>query len=677
MSSPQLDESDDWNGLSDHEDAGSSSSESAHAFLDIEAFEADSDHQQSDDSIEDDDDLPSFPQFMELPAELREMVWKAFCPDLDGQPRVFEIVVTSNDASAELTVRTPGQATSIRTMMAVHRESREYALKVSPSKIEFPDEQAIVPCDFENDIVLMSFTPLDEISERALILINDCLSRFRNIALQMEAVEHHSWFPSFLNLFENLKNVYIVEEEQEQGDKALGWCVSGKICEYSFAVKEDLPIPAAPVETTYIWPDVIKHRDFAHREFPPIDIHDFEGSASDVVEDGSDAETQRDDAPGPVSFHYMMREWSYTIMRYRQMMADHFGAQIASLENGDNEETLGVWPMAVFTFASGHQRLADLKSRQNQPWVDWPSSPEVSDRGGTPDDYESDGIDDDAIDDHLSSDEDDDIPAHLLAGSDIDESDDMRVDTSDLDALEAAQFSSDSDADSSRSDDEYSSHDHTAPADPQVIQLDSESESSNEPDAVAPLRRHRLHIIDDSEDEDSEGEAPLAPARGVKRRARAILLDSEDEEDQDNESPDPSRAAKRRARPAISSDSEDEEEDDGDTKTGKTPGSVPTATDDGPTEDDEDDEESSSDDDNEPPPAKRMSLAQRLQIEYRSSRAARPTDDSDDEAADGRSYSGASDDDEGDEDGSEGGGLVLGMAEEGEEDEEEDDMDGW
>lgn len=758
---PQSDESDsDWSGAAEHEEDEADpdqsqsddddASSSAHAFLDAEASEADSDLSQSDG--DDNDDLPAFPKFMALPAELREMVWKAFCPELDGQPRVFAI-----DVAGITFLEQPQQTIPMRTMMAVHHESRQYALKVSPDKIDFRHEEACVPCNFEKDILLMKFHPNYGINERVRRLIDDCLSPFHNIALPMEVAQVLSLPRSFLDLFDHLKNIYIVEEDDMQCDRALAWCGSAKTHEYTFSIDEDWPFPLPPVVTTYVWPDVTKHRDFAHHEFPPIPFFDLDGDDlgdydaggeddgdSDSEGGDSDAEGEQDDAPKPMSFHFMDNGWFYNILMYRRMMRQNFGAQIASPGDGDDENSLGVWPMTKFSLEAGQRRLADLKARQHEPWDDWSLPPGDSDREETPDEYESDGIDDDEIGDNLLSDEEDDLPSHLLMDNDSD--------TLDLDGVEAAQFSSEPGAESSRFGDECSSGGRTAQADSRAIDLVSDEEGPDEPSPPRASRRRRTIICDsededneepargvkrhratiiydsenednekpargakrrratiiydseiednegeaslepargaklrratiihDSEDEDNEGDAPLKkPARGVNRRARAVLADSEDEDHEDSESPTSSRTAKRRARRVIQSDSEEEEEDD--TEKDKTPNGAPAATGHGPTEDEGEDEASSSDDDDddEPRPPHRMSLAKRLRMESKSSRAARPADDSDDEGADRQSYGGASDDDEGlDEEGSYGDGMIMDMAEEGEGEEDEDDMDGW
>lgn len=726
MSSPQpdADESDHWDGLSDHEDSDSSSSETAHAFLDVEASEAESDQQQSEDGStdsEDEDDSPYFPQFIQLPAELRAMIWNAFCPDLNGEPRVFEIMVISSHSSASLIHRCPAQSASIRTVLAVHHESRGLALKTSPSQIVFQDEQALIPCNHLKDVVLLTFPPEGDPNDDALVLIDDSLSHFHNVALSMETVEYKSFFPSFLGLFTHLDNIFIVEEDMQQRSKGLAWCVSGRIHEYNVTVEQEWP--DKPAETTYIWPDVTKYRDNAHREFPTHwlytamsdDSNSDDGLGPDW--DERDFETKRlpDDVREPVAFDFMSRGWVYTIIRYRRLMSAHFGAQIDSPgapEDDDEARSsrrLGVWPMATFLFESGHARLADLETRQ-QPWIDWDSSSDVSDRESSPNEYESDGIDDDDInDDHLSSDEEDDLPAHLLEdsdieGSDIDGSDPMLIDISDLNGLQAAQFSSDSEADpdddhspnTSRSDAEDSSRGRTArSAKRRVIESNSEDEESSiETTGPTGTSRHRPHIIMESEDEDSEEEAAPRepPPRGVKRRARALLADSDDDDEAENgdkESLAPPRAVKRRARAAVSSESEEGHEKEG-TKISKTQGGATAA---GPTSnsndnddssEDEEEEETSSND--EPAPPKRMSLAKRLQMEYGSSRAARPMGDSDDDDDDdeddgeGHGYGGGvSDDDEGDEDGSDGECMVLGMGvtEEGEDEDDAEGMDGW
>lgn len=711
MSSPQPSESDHWDGPSDHEvdDSGdedeasdSSSSGSPDAYLDVEASEADADEQQSaDGSIgrdDDDDDGhgPLFPHFMELPAELREMVWKAFCPDLTGRPRVFEILVEGRgNGPAYLTHRTPGQTSLNRTVLGIHRESRELALKISPSQIIFKDEQHPIPCDYRKDVVLINFPPGESANDNALILIDDCLSQFHNVALTKDTVEEPNFFPSLLGLFDNLRNVFIVDDGMTSRSKGMAWCVSGMAHEYTFTIEEGFQDWSLPIRMTYIWPDITKHRDASHRQFPTLDSYapdDFDDSDEEGV-DPLDLNQQDDDDRDPAAFNYMPDAWVYEILRYRRMMAAHFNARIDDPRDEDAEKEegaenaglrLGVWPMALFEFESGQERLIDLKSRQGL-WIEGSSASETPDIDSPPNEYESDGIDDDDLGD-LSTDDDeedgdliDDEGGQGNSDDDTSDYDDMLVGTSDLGGLHAAQFSSDSEAGSLQSHDGNGSHVRISGAVPRVINLDFENERSDEEIQSGPSRlsRHRPHaIVDDSGDEKSEEtEGPLEPARGVKRRARAMLLDSDDDEDQENESPGPSRAAKRRARPAVASDSEDEDEDEvGLAETTSGGSKVPKES---PVKDEEQEEESSEEEeDDEPAPPKRISLAKRLQMEYTSHRAARPTDDSGQEDAERQSYDSASDDDEGGEDESDGGAMVMGTAEECNE-EEEEEGDGW
>ncbi|KAG6288894.1 hypothetical protein E4U22_008710 [Claviceps purpurea] len=40
----------------------------------------------------------AFPQFMQLPPELRQHIWCFYCPDLSGKPRVLEITFKKHEA---------------------------------------------------------------------------------------------------------------------------------------------------------------------------------------------------------------------------------------------------------------------------------------------------------------------------------------------------------------------------------------------------------------------------------------------------------------------------------------------------------------------------------------------------------------------------------------------------
>lgn len=669
---------------SDDDPSGDSDDSSAgvpNVFVDDEASEADSDAdsygQQSEGSNDDEDALPLFPKFMELPPEIRELVWKAFCPDLTGRPRVFEILVRcSSWDDACLSLIHPCQLDELRLVSAVHRESREIALKASPSHMQFPGEYSIIPCNFDKDVVLLSFSSEVDVTDEALELIDDHLGPFRNVALHVDTIMNF-FMPSFLQFFSDLDNVFVVDEATSQCGKGLAWCVSGNSHEYKCTIEYD-SLDDTPVEATYIWPDVENHCDAAHREFPNNGPYlrqiDLDG---ELVEEDEDIvfETSQDDKRERIAFDYMTRQWVLSIIRYRGIIRHQFrGNRGAS--KADPEKCPGVWPMTRFIFGDGHDRLEELRGRP-EPWTEWNQTPEPSEFTSSENEYESDGIDDDEVEDHLSSDEEDDLLAHLLDqdGNGLEygdvydandsESDDsiidgpqsITLDVSDLNGLEAAQFSS---ASEDGSDGEASAGPINSRHRPHVIVDDSDDddneaqgESSGKATAGPGNSRHRPHVIlDDSEDEDDEAQGPMEPARGVKRRAR-VLSDTDD--DDVVEAPS-SRAAKRRARPAMASDSEDDEEEEEGQKGA-------TVKDDAHSEDDEgeEDEEEASSDYDEPPPPKKMSLAKRLQMEYPSRRTghhSRNDTDDEDEDEGGNSYRSASDDDEGDDDGFDGGGLV-------------------
>ena len=93
--------------------------------------------------------LEVFP-FLSLPIELRFRIWKEYCPDLHGHPRILDFTTVIKDYQVPargrpLTVHEPvsvrngrflaEKTRSVRCVLAVHAESRSLALQVFPDTL--------------------------------------------------------------------------------------------------------------------------------------------------------------------------------------------------------------------------------------------------------------------------------------------------------------------------------------------------------------------------------------------------------------------------------------------------------------------------------------------------------------------------------------------------------------
>lgn len=116
---------------------------------------------------------PAFPQFLDLPLELRLHIWKLFCPELHGRPRrtsavrgnrprVFPVELVTDPSQTDGTpyiIRpTPSlkqQTATARTLLAVHRESRNEAERSFPDWFAVNQGSGIVRFNAKDDVVFL------------------------------------------------------------------------------------------------------------------------------------------------------------------------------------------------------------------------------------------------------------------------------------------------------------------------------------------------------------------------------------------------------------------------------------------------------------------------------------------------------------------------------------------
>ncbi|KUI56364.1 hypothetical protein VP1G_03712 [Cytospora mali] len=612
----------------DSESQESSSDEEPNGGLfDIEASEDDSEaaHEDQDGLDYDGGDYSEpFPQFMQLPPELREMVWKDFCPDLTERARVFAMyLLDSPFANLVPGPELESQTAPMRAILAIHRETRAIGLKSSPHTFRFPTGE-VIRYHEETDVINFivprhcdEYTVLDAIQYLG--------GSAQNMAFSFERLQLN--IGDICYILPHLKRIFLLFEDSDwyrRGEdiEQYAWAISENVHHYYIETQEEGEAGLQnTVKRLFCWPDIDNHRDFAEM----------------TVE-------KQDENPTLLGV---------TIQSCRELVADPRGmSEELSLEDAtaeEQEETIAriknieVWPMIQFNDDSGVQLFNDMKEWK-QPWDAWDFYP--SDSSDGEDAYDSYGIDDEFISDHLSTDDEDDLPGLLLVDNSS-EPDTLGhifdVSDSEINGHPAAQFSSD---DEEEAENQGSHADASGAADE-----DDEEEVEEDPRNRTSRPKRRV-VESDSEDESATD--TKEPRRPANRRARPALADSEDDSDEEEEDPSPRPAQRRdrRAR-ALPSDSEDEDDEDGDEDDVPQPSrgtknrrarALPANSDDDEDEDTSDGEE----DDDEPAPPKRMSLAQRLMMEAKGARSGhRGGDDSD---ADGIEFGAASDDDDDDGD---------------------------
>ncbi|KAK4107179.1 hypothetical protein N656DRAFT_785549 [Canariomyces notabilis] len=481
-----VEESDDaeWD-KSDQDD----SPQKAH-LLDLEAVESSSsDSSEGDFSIDESDQDSQepffFPQFKRLPFELRERIWQFFCPDLTAKARAFHFHCVPPSAH-ELAhgYRPPKDAPMVpiwnhafleqqtrpaRTMLALHRETRELALRSFPDALSFR-RNSILRFNAKTDVIFLDSIGSGSIRVRSRLYPEDGLFDLGfTRPIQHLAVDPYI-FPSvqfyklqaMFRAFRNVKNVYYVLNASDHRPEKLAWCASDMVSHYNLVTFEEEPGLGENSSCFYCWPDVERNRTFAEQEIPV----------------------------------------AYLLSR----------ANVSFFDDGDVVELLpdGVpaWPLIQFHFDPEKDPVEQLSEAiaSNPDWhspagEDWQEEDEISD--SELDEYESEGIDDSEI------------------------SEDGSTNSSELDVLDEgdnphhAHFSSPEQSSSTVEESDGSESDGS----------DSDRSASDQPAPRSTWKRSRGRVIEsESESEDDSEESP--PRKRVRidnRRSRALPEDDDEE----------------------------------------------------------------------------------------------------------------------------------------------------
>jgi hypothetical protein len=601
-------------GSDDEPGSGSEGHPESNGFFDLEAADSDNESPGSDESDADQDHDGTelyaedyfFPQFKRLPFELRHRIWEFFCPDLTAKSRVFWFQAHYNHGSLRVSIGEgpflEQQTRPARAMLALHRETRELALKAFPDTLAF-GRDSVVRFNSERDVVMLSsIEPVMMDHLGALPPLPGFGEHIRHLAVNPDVLDSlGSRHSTLFGAFEHLKTVYYLVHPAEHKPQHLRWCASDLIKHYFVTTFEERPGLGEDGQYLYCWPDVENHRAFAEAEIP------LGGLADDL--------------------------WA----REGALSIDIKGANF----NG-----APIWPMVQFLWDSGLRRFDDLRAWDGQGAIEWESSDEEEDE--EPDEYESEGIDDSVIDDdNLSSEEE-----HLIVldgdddSSQGEEDDEEGEDSSSVLSGSPRPSGLDGAIDLTSDDDENMARFSSPEQSSATLQGSDESahESDQPPVRTSRLKRPRGRVLEsDSDDDESEDGGPRKRAR-TDTRGHPIVLSSDDEEDEQLK-----MRANRRARAVISEDEDDEGSEGGDDNTGHVQEGRADSSDISSSE--EEDEES----DGGAAVAKPLSLAEKLQL-HRERHPIPPSDDEDAEIEepggddyDARDYADFQDDEEGNE----------------------------
>ncbi|KAM0306907.1 hypothetical protein ACHAPM_001485 [Fusarium culmorum] len=503
MAEPQSDQSENErpDNNSQSEDNSSDDNESSDEISDdsdggglLDTMAADGSDSESSDDDDDENEYQShsrsastddyFPQFCRLPIELRHRIWELFCPELCARYRVLDFSISwgtarhpESDSAFVWTVREglalEDQTKNLRTVFAVHQESRAFATNAFPNTLAIDSGagDAIVPFNQKSDVVLVN--GLSCPSGRHIFHLPDFASEVKNLALGGPAILDNlgdSNIPTILKEFTQLESFYVNVSSTDCQKSSLQWCTSDLVNHYRTETYERQPGLGEDLQFLWCWPDLERHPDFAKYQI------------------------NRD-------------TWDN--------LPDRLGR---SLE----KRGIKAWPMVAFEFERGLRRFELLQTLGPDFGDDSDDSDEEEDDDGDDgpdlDQYESDGIDDDEIVERYEDSDDEGIS--LASGSPAP-------------ARQVHQISDDEDDDDGAGANfsEPEPEPESAPVQrgrKRRVVSDSDDEEEEEED-VQPLTK-RARVIVESDDEDDEPQVSQ-PERSQKR-ARTVVSDDEDDDDQ-------------------------------------------------------------------------------------------------------------------------------------------------
>ncbi|KAG5933529.1 hypothetical protein E4U60_004418 [Claviceps pazoutovae] len=220
----------------------------------------------------------TFPQFAQLPPELRQKIWHFYCPDLSVKARVLPfrkwpgstLLDPPNDLSAPHYRALADQTRTLRATLSTHRESRSIAWRKYPDELVInATSGTIVRFRKETDVIFLmqSSVSADEFYFRAFG------SKVENLALGIVEVSGDRCFyedallyklPAFKRLFPNLRRLFGHWPTLTLPTELEEWCLSESV--HSYIVRTDCRRESGLGElknTLFCWPDLDAYPDFA------------------------------------------------------------------------------------------------------------------------------------------------------------------------------------------------------------------------------------------------------------------------------------------------------------------------------------------------------------------------------------------------------------------------------
>ncbi|KAF3015896.1 hypothetical protein E8E14_010184 [Neopestalotiopsis sp. 37M] len=556
-----------------------------HNFLDMEASESDSDdsdrNSEASLAVE-----HSFPQFSQLPPELRQRIWGFFDPHLQSPARVFSyrlVQLRNSDESRYEIWEDPSleqQTEPAKTLLSINHESRSLALTFYPHNICL-EGSSFIPCHKTRDIVRIVGPPDELYNPEWNYFIDPLIRGFHQVAFHLPSEDEETGItPSeeafmsdairrfLLTDFPELTSVYKCSDEIDCRTSDIQWCTLDSTNTFYVETSEKEPGLGEDMQYIYCWPKIVNGTRSTEKPFADEPDREFRGLLPPV-----------DKVEGGKALSRMIL-------------------------------------FSISTVYTGVSRFEKIRNATfSGTFDDYESSNEDSDsESEETNEYESSGIDDESIDDDMESDsEEDDLAVRQL--SPVEHGSPFQGFSSPLGmdplqlleeteaqvALEAAIFS---DLESDPSDESVSDANEAQPQNTgqrqRRVLVDSSDEAGESDTAPEPSRkRQRARVVESDSDEDSHSSQPAKRARTEGRASRVVLSDSDDDDESNDDEPAVPAASERRSRRIVlENDTQTEDGSDGQSED--------------ETGSEESEESSDNEDEEEEQVPQRMSLAERI-----------------------------------------------------------------
>ncbi|KAG5975705.1 hypothetical protein E4U56_003370 [Claviceps arundinis] len=229
----------------------------------------------------------AFPQFMQLPPELRQQIWHFYCPDLIVKARVLpfrkwpgpRVSDSQNDCFIPDYHLLADHTRNLRTMLSTHRESRRIAMRKYPDELVMNAAPGTSIVRFRKETDVTFFRNLSTDVDYS---VPDFGNKIENLAV--ESVDNSEGYyegedlllralPALKRLFHNLRRLFSYQPSESCLPSRGDWITFEYVHRYTAAVKKDYGWGPGLVEhtnTLYCWPDLDTYPDLVRSLLPRI-----------------------------------------------------------------------------------------------------------------------------------------------------------------------------------------------------------------------------------------------------------------------------------------------------------------------------------------------------------------------------------------------------------------------